>query len=79
MPEEQVVVRGQLEQEALHEVLPRRIGDHAQDRTDVPGRGLLGGSLDPRGGGPDEAFGVQRLGRLQGIEEDQNTPRCAWS
>lgn len=65
-----LTLRGQLEQDAVGEVLAGRIGGHAQYGADVPGRGLLGGSLDPRRGRPHKPLGRERLGRLQRVEKD---------
>lgn len=52
--EEEVVADGELEQDLPQQVIADGVGDGGQHGADVPGRGLLGGTLDPGGGRPDE-------------------------
>lgn len=62
---------GELEQNLPQQVIAGCVGDGGQHGTDVPGRGLLAGALDPGRGRPHEPLRGQRFGALQRIEQDQ--------
>lgn len=64
-------IPGELQQKALQQLLARGVGHHAEHRTGVPGGRPLGRALDPRGDRAHESFGAERLGGLQGVQEDQ--------